>query len=156
MPPPLLETPLLFQQLSRPTFFARKFESTVNQEVLEILDTHLYGNYPPNTPALKAYWENVYDRVDGLSGLSDVTLTFYTAFSRLGLRKAASVLAPKEKLCRWGTCRSPAQALSGGCCWEDTDAHACHLSVSFSPGLSPVASRPACTCISTTTASRGT
>lgn len=94
--------PVLFQQLSRPTFFARKFESTVNQEVLEILDTHLYGSYPPNTPALKAYWENVYDRVDGLSGLSDVTLTFYTAFSRLGLHKAASMPAVKaDKLCRW-------------------------------------------------------
>uniref|UniRef100_A0A8C9G4P3 Xylosyltransferase 2 n=1 Tax=Pavo cristatus TaxID=9049 RepID=A0A8C9G4P3_PAVCR len=92
---------LRLQQLSRPTFFARKFESTVNQEVLEILDTHLYGSYPPNTPALKAYWENVYDRVDGLGGLSDVTLTFYTGFSRLGLRKAASVVAPEEKLCRF-------------------------------------------------------
>ncbi|XP_061233415.1 xylosyltransferase 2 [Neopsephotus bourkii] len=93
---------LRLQQLSRPTFFARKFESTVNQEVLEILDTHLYGSYPPNTPALKAYWENVYDRVDGLSGLSDVTLTFYTAFSRLGLHKAASTPAAKaDKLCRF-------------------------------------------------------
>lgn len=105
MQPTLSEMPVLFQQLSRPTFFARKFESTVNQEVLEILDTHLYGSYPPNTPALKAYWENVYDRVDGLSGLSDVTLTFYTAFSRLGLRKAASTPAAKaDKLCRWGIC----------------------------------------------------
>ncbi|NWZ61071.1 XYLT2 Xylosyltransferase, partial [Acrocephalus arundinaceus] len=93
---------LRLQQLSRPTFFARKFESTVNQEVLEILDTHLYGSYPANTPALKAYWENVYDRVDGLSGLSDVTLTFYTAFSRLGLHKASSMLAAKaDKLCRF-------------------------------------------------------
>lgn len=84
-----------FQQLSRPTFFARKFESTINQEVLEILDTHLYGNYPPNTPALKAYWESVYDRVDGLSGFSDVTLTVYTSFSRLGLQKMTS--APTQK-----------------------------------------------------------
>ncbi|KAM9371323.1 xylosyltransferase 2 [Phaethornis superciliosus] len=93
---------LRLQQLSRPTFFARKFESTVNQEVLEILDTHLYGSYPPSTPALKAYWENVYDRVDGLSGLSDVTLTFYTAFSRLGLRKAMATPAAKaDKLCRF-------------------------------------------------------
>ncbi|XP_041265178.1 xylosyltransferase 2 [Onychostruthus taczanowskii] len=93
---------LRLQQLSRPTFFARKFESTVNQEVLEILDTHLYGSYPANTPALKAYWENVYDRVDGLGGLTDVTLTFYTAFSRLGLHKASSTPAAKaDKLCRF-------------------------------------------------------
>uniref|UniRef100_A0A670JCG6 Xylosyltransferase 2 n=1 Tax=Podarcis muralis TaxID=64176 RepID=A0A670JCG6_PODMU len=93
---------LRLQQISRPTFFARKFESTINQEVLEILDSHLYGNYPPNTPALKAYWESVYDRVDGLSGLSDVTLTVYTSFSRLGLRKVTSAQAQKEeKLCRF-------------------------------------------------------
>ncbi|KAF2978969.1 hypothetical protein EK904_003806 [Melospiza melodia maxima] len=90
------------KQLSRPTFFARKFESTVNQEVLEILDTHLYGSYPANTPAIKAYWENVYDRVDGLGGLTDVTLTFYTAFSRLGLHKASSTPAAKaDELCRF-------------------------------------------------------
>nr|XP_003217276.2 PREDICTED: xylosyltransferase 2 isoform X1 [Anolis carolinensis] len=93
---------LRLQQLSRPTFFARKFESTINQEVLEILDSHLYGNYPPNTPALKAYWESVYDRVDGLSGLSDVTLTVYTSFSRLGLQKAMSTPTQKEeRFCRF-------------------------------------------------------
>lgn len=153
----LLEMTVLFQQLSRPTFFARKFESTVNQEVLEILDTHLYGSYPPSTPALKAYWENVYDRVDGLSGLSDVTLTFYTGFSRLGLRKAASVVAPEqEKLCRWGTDRGSAQALRGGCtsCWEDADAQLCNLCLS--PDLSPEVSHPVFTCISMTTVSRAT
>lgn len=94
-------TPVSFQQLSRPTFFARKFESTVNQEVLEILDSHLYGNYPPNTPALKAYWENIYDRVDRLSGLSDLILTVYTSFSRLGLQKMTSSQTQKaERNCR--------------------------------------------------------
>lgn len=113
--PTLLDILVLFQQLSRPTFFARKFESTVNQEVLEILDTHLYGSYPPNTPALKAYWESIYDRVDGLDGLSDVMLTFYTAFSRLGLHQAASTPAVKaDKLCRWGIyCGAEARLLSG-------------------------------------------
>ncbi|XP_074870794.1 xylosyltransferase 2 isoform X2 [Carettochelys insculpta] len=94
--------PVSLQQLSRPTFFARKFESTVNQEVLEILDSHLYGNYPPDTPALKAYWENVYDHMDGLSGLSDLILTVYTSFSRLGLQKMTSSQTQKgEKLCRF-------------------------------------------------------
>lgn len=160
--PTLLEIPVLFQQLSRPTFFARKFESTVNQEVLEILDTHLYGSYPPNTPALKAYWENVYDRVDGLSGLSDVTLTFYTAFSRLGLRKATSTPAVKaEQLCRWGVCGR----LEAGSEWWPA-SHAgrvlmlrCPTSLSalsLSPDLSPGASHPVCTYISMTTISRVT
>ncbi|XP_051850284.1 xylosyltransferase 2 [Antechinus flavipes] len=93
---------LRLQQLSRPTFFARKFESTVNQEVLEILDSHLYGSYPPNTPALKAYWENAHDIADGLGGLSDVILTAYTAFSRLGLRHAAAMASPPtNQLCRF-------------------------------------------------------
>lgn len=152
---------VLFQQLSRPTFFARKFESTVNQEVLEILDTHLYGSYPPNTPALKAYWENVYDRVDGLSGLSDVTLTFYMAFSRLGLRKATSAPAAKtDKLCRWGIrC-----GLELGSEWWPASRvgrmlmlrYGTSPSVCLSPDLSPRASLPVCTYISMTTVSRVT
>lgn len=64
----------------------------MNQEVLEILDSHLYGSYPPDTPALRAYWENVHDAADGAGALSDVALTAYTAFARLGLRQAAAVV----------------------------------------------------------------
>ncbi|XP_052513541.1 xylosyltransferase 2 [Budorcas taxicolor] len=93
---------LRLQQVSRPTFFARKFESTVNQEVLEILDFHLYGSYPPGTPALKAYWENTYDVADGPSGLSDVMLTAYTAFARLSLRHITTAASPlANPLCRF-------------------------------------------------------
>uniref|UniRef100_A0A4W3K029 Xylosyltransferase 2 n=1 Tax=Callorhinchus milii TaxID=7868 RepID=A0A4W3K029_CALMI len=78
------------QQITRPTFFARKFEPTVNQEVIDILDSHLYGSLPPGTNALKAYWENVFDSVDGLSGLTDIALTLFTSFFRLGLKKIQS------------------------------------------------------------------
>lgn len=66
----------------------------MNQEVLEILDFHLYGSYPSGTPALKAYWENTYDMADGPSGLSDVMLTAYTAFTRLSLHHAATAAPP--------------------------------------------------------------
>ncbi|XP_078510592.1 xylosyltransferase 2 isoform X2 [Lissotriton helveticus] len=90
------------EQLSRPTFFARKFESTVNQEVLGILDSHLYGEHPPGTPALKAYWESIYDITDGRNGLTDVTLTMYSSFSRLGLRQVTALQgAQAEKQCRY-------------------------------------------------------
>ncbi|KAJ1129947.1 hypothetical protein NDU88_008307 [Pleurodeles waltl] len=93
---------LRLQQLSRPTFFARKFESMVNQEILDILDSHLYGKHPPGTPALKAYWESVYDHIDGRDGLTDVTLTMYSSFSRLGLRKVTALQgAQAEKQCRY-------------------------------------------------------
>ncbi|XP_018611749.1 xylosyltransferase 2-like [Scleropages formosus] len=74
------------QQLTRPTFFARKFESTVNQEAINILDAQLYGHYPPGTPALKAYWESLFEQADGVSSLSDVALTAYASFFRLGLQ----------------------------------------------------------------------
>ncbi|KAK2829305.1 hypothetical protein Q7C36_017295 [Tachysurus vachellii] len=73
------------QQLTRPTFFARKFESTVNQEAIDILDTHLYGQHPPGTAALKAYWESLFEREDGVGTLSDVALTAYMSFFRLAL-----------------------------------------------------------------------
>ncbi|XP_069510973.1 xylosyltransferase 2 [Ambystoma mexicanum] len=96
------------QQLSRPTFFARKFESTVNQEVLDILDSHLYGEHPAGTPALKAYWESVYDVTDGLDDVTDVTMTLYSSFSRLGLKKVASMQGPQaEKQCRYKAASFP-------------------------------------------------
>jgi len=78
------------QQTARPTFFARKFEAVVNQEIIGQLDYYLYGNYPPGTPGLRSYWENVYDEPDGVHTLSDVALTMYHAFVRLGLRRAES------------------------------------------------------------------
>ena len=89
------------QQTARPTFFARKFEAVVNQEVIGQLDYYLYGNYPAGTPGLRSYWENVYDEPDGIHSLSDVALTLYHSFSRLGLRRAeASLHAPGESNCR--------------------------------------------------------
>lgn len=78
------------QQLTRPTFFARKFESTVNQEVIEILDTHLYGQYAPGTSAIKAYWESMFEHLDGVGSLSDIALTAYMSFFRLGLKNLAT------------------------------------------------------------------
>ncbi|XP_077475650.1 xylosyltransferase 2-like [Stigmatopora argus] len=77
-------------KVNRPTFFARKFESSVNQEAIEILDTHLYGQYAPGTVAVKAYWENTYEQLDGLHSLSDVALTAYTSLVRLGLKSLAT------------------------------------------------------------------
>lgn len=91
---------LLWQQLTRPTFFARKFESTVNQESIEILDNHLYGQYPPGTLALKAYWESLFEQADGVSSLNDVALTAYSSFFRLGLRKRETTQSSSEA-CRW-------------------------------------------------------
>lgn len=79
----------------------------MNQEVLEILDFHLYGSYPPSTPALKAYWENIYDVADGPSGLSDVLLTAYTAFARLSLLHAATAVSPRAT----AVCRSDSPPL---------------------------------------------
>ncbi|XP_063816764.1 xylosyltransferase 2 isoform X2 [Pseudophryne corroboree] len=73
-------------QLSRPTFFARKFESAVNQEVLDILDAHLFGELKPSTPGLKGYWENVYDSMEGVEGLTDVTMTAYASFTRFSMQ----------------------------------------------------------------------
>ncbi|XP_072298641.1 xylosyltransferase 2 isoform X2 [Eucyclogobius newberryi] len=73
------------QQLARPTFFARKFESSVNQEAIDILDTHLYGQYAPGTVAVKAYWENLFEQLDGVGSLSDVALTAFSSFFRLAL-----------------------------------------------------------------------
>lgn len=70
---------------TRPVFFARKFEESVNQEVINILDFRIYGQYPSGTPALNSYWENTYDHLDGLASVSDVLMTMYASYARLGL-----------------------------------------------------------------------
>uniref|UniRef100_A0A3Q2Y4M4 Xylosyltransferase 2 n=1 Tax=Hippocampus comes TaxID=109280 RepID=A0A3Q2Y4M4_HIPCM len=84
------------QQLSRPTFFARKFEASVNQEAIEILDTHLYGQYAPGTVAIKAYWENQFEQMDGVGSLTDVALTAHASLFRLGLKSLATPQGGKE------------------------------------------------------------
>lgn len=89
------------QQTARPTFFARKFEAVVNQEIIGQLDYFLYGNYPSGTPGLRSYWENVFEEPDGLGALSDVALTMFHSFSRLGLRRAeTSFHAAGDNSCR--------------------------------------------------------
>uniref|UniRef100_A0A481CHM8 Xylosyltransferase 1 n=3 Tax=Sus scrofa TaxID=9823 RepID=A0A481CHM8_PIG len=98
-----------FQQTARPTFFARKFEAVVNQEIIGQLDYYLYGNYPAGTPGLRSYWENVYDEPDGIHSLSDVMLTLYHSFARLGLRRAeASLHAEGDNSCRYYPMGHPA------------------------------------------------
>ncbi|KAG7281143.1 hypothetical protein CRUP_032846 [Coryphaenoides rupestris] len=95
------------QQLTRSTFFARKFESTVNQEAIEVLDTHLYGQYAPGTVAVKAYWESLYEHVDGVGALSDVQLTAFLSFFRLGL-KSLETAQRKVATCRYKPIGYPA------------------------------------------------
>ncbi|KAM9457238.1 xylosyltransferase 1 [Clarias gariepinus] len=92
-----------FQQTARPTFFARKFEASVNQEIVNQLDAFLFGSYPQGTPGLKAYWENIYDEPDGVHSLSDALLTHYHAFARLGLARAANSLQgdANDNRCRY-------------------------------------------------------
>lgn len=73
----------------------------VNQEIIGQLDHYLYGSYPAGTPGLRSYWENVYDEPDGVHSLSDVTLTLYHSFARLGLRRAETSLHTEgENSCR--------------------------------------------------------
>ncbi|XP_053550711.1 xylosyltransferase 1 [Bombina bombina] len=91
-----------FQQTARPTFFARKFEAAVNQEIIGQLDYYLYGNYPSGTPGLRSYWENQYDEPDGIHSISDVALTMYHSFARMGLQRAeASLHTDGENSCRY-------------------------------------------------------
>lgn len=92
----------LHQQTTRPTFFARKFEASVNQEIVNQLDVFLFGSLPQGTPGLKAYWENVFDEADGIHSLSDAHLTHYHAFARLGLARTANSLQgdPNDNSCR--------------------------------------------------------
>uniref|UniRef100_A0A8C6UJC0 Xylosyltransferase 1 n=1 Tax=Neogobius melanostomus TaxID=47308 RepID=A0A8C6UJC0_9GOBI len=99
-----------FQQTSRPAFFARKFEASVSQEIVNQLDSYLFGPYPAGTPSLQSYWENLYEeRTDAVSSLSDAALSHYHAFARMGLSRAASSLQghPHDHSCRYAAMNHP-------------------------------------------------
>ncbi|KAJ3600326.1 hypothetical protein NHX12_031311 [Muraenolepis orangiensis] len=99
-----------FQQASRPTFFARKFEASVSQEIVGQLDSFLFGSYPPGSPALHSYWENVYERAtDGPGAPRDAPLSYYSAFARMGLARAEGSLQgrPGDKSCRYTSTGNP-------------------------------------------------
>lgn len=99
---PLIIFCLSLQQTTRPTFFARKFEASVNQEIVNQLDAFLFGGFPQGTPGLRAYWENIFDEPDGVRSLTDTQLTHYHAFARMGLARATSSLQgnPNDNSCR--------------------------------------------------------
>ncbi|KAK0140441.1 Xylosyltransferase 1 [Merluccius polli] len=99
-----------FQQASRPTFFARKFEASVSQEIVGQLDSFLFGPYPTGTAALHSYWENVYEEAaDGPGAPRDAPLSYYHAFARMGLARAAGSLQghPNDKSCRYTSTGNP-------------------------------------------------
>ncbi|XP_060946488.1 xylosyltransferase 1-like [Limanda limanda] len=99
-----------FQQVTRPTFFARKFEASVSQEIISQLDWFLFGALAPGTPGLQAYWENAYEQeTDGTASLSDAALSHYHAFARMGLSRAASSLQghPDDNSCRFDAVGHP-------------------------------------------------
>jgi len=67
---------------TRPVFFARKFEEVVNQQAVNLVESEVYGEYPPETPSVNCYWENTYDRLDGKYSASDAFMTSYWSFAR--------------------------------------------------------------------------
>ena len=74
----------VFQQ-SQHDLFARKFEAIVNQKVINLLEEHLFGEFPSGMQALDTYWENSHHHLDG-NRLSDTLRTYFASFSRLATK----------------------------------------------------------------------
>ncbi|KAJ8384004.1 hypothetical protein AAFF_G00212480 [Aldrovandia affinis] len=107
----LVKKPPFVTQAARPTFFGRKFEAVISQQVITQLDALLFGPLPPETAGLSAYWENVFDEPDGVDSLTDTQLTHYHAFARLGLAHAANASATQPNAnasgCRYAPIGQP-------------------------------------------------
>jgi protein xylosyltransferase len=68
-------------------FFARKFEAIVNMDVINRLDSHLYGSYPGGSPALSHFWENVYHVEDDVNYPYNARYSTYQSFLRQALSR---------------------------------------------------------------------
>ncbi|XP_065183647.1 xylosyltransferase 1-like [Sycon ciliatum] len=77
--------------------FGRKFEAVVNQDIINKLDFWLFGAYPAGTPALDAYWENMYNSEDFGESYSDVQMTLYRSVARLLRAKLSGCIAANDQ-----------------------------------------------------------
>ena len=85
-------------------YFARKFEAIVNQEVINQLDSWLYGSYPADMKGINYYWENIFHHEDSITKTSDVFRTFFQSFVRIGIKNAKmkSTRGNKDHSCLTG------------------------------------------------------
>ncbi|XP_064639668.1 xylosyltransferase oxt-like [Lineus longissimus] len=67
----------------KPIFFARKFEAIINQDIINNIDTVLYGPYPKGTAGLDSYWQNDWHHREKNALSKDIPYTFYSVFSRI-------------------------------------------------------------------------
>ena len=54
----------------------------------------LFGDFPPNMPALNTYWENFYHHRDDEHRLNDALRTYFASFSRIATRYVGSRHCP--------------------------------------------------------------
>lgn len=74
----------------KPIFFGRKFEATVNQDIINSMDVYLFGNEMTDVTALTSYWQNEYHHLDHHTGVDDTFLSFYLSFMRLTTTRLAA------------------------------------------------------------------
>ncbi|XP_055935993.1 xylosyltransferase oxt-like isoform X2 [Argiope bruennichi] len=74
----------------RPYYFARKFEPIINQQIIEQVETWIYGPRKGITN-LDSYWQNDYHFLDKSPPTEDSRISIYESFSRLGLKQLQTI-----------------------------------------------------------------
>lgn len=80
----------------KPIFFARKFEPVVNQDIINNVDTYLFGYSNQAFPGFNSYWQNEYHHLDRNTKVDDAYRTFFHSFIRLALQH----LTDSNRRCR--------------------------------------------------------
>ncbi|XP_076034140.1 xylosyltransferase oxt-like [Oratosquilla oratoria] len=84
---------------SRNLFFARKFEASVCQNIINKVDAWLYGAYHEGTPGLNSYWENRYHHEDRPLPSIDHFLSMYHSVARISSKSIGHLSNTKDKEC---------------------------------------------------------
>ncbi|KAG8188510.1 hypothetical protein JTE90_008075 [Oedothorax gibbosus] len=79
----------------RPYYFARKFEPIINQQIIEQVETWIYGARK-SIANLDSYWQNDYHFLDKSPISDDSRISIYESFSRLALKQ----LQAANKICK--------------------------------------------------------
>ncbi|XP_067937140.1 xylosyltransferase oxt-like [Watersipora subatra] len=78
------------------TFFARKFEAAVNNQIVNWLDEFLHSTYPAGTVGLSFYWQNVFHAEDSWKTSDDLQYTYYMSHVRNTVNKLVQVNEAKQ------------------------------------------------------------
>ncbi|XP_022241938.1 xylosyltransferase 2-like [Limulus polyphemus] len=78
----------------KPSFFGRKFEPIINQQIIEQVERWIKGPREIVSPGISFYWQNEYHQKDKSPPPDDAKISLYQSLARLACRQLGDAVKP--------------------------------------------------------------